>query len=57
MRHIHAATGDAVEGAAAVGHAAILSGRVRVQPGTLCVLSGRNVAPETLARVMEGQSQ
>jgi len=57
MRHIHAATGDTVEGAAAVGHAAILAGRVRVQPGMVCVLSGRNVAPETFDRVMEGQSQ
>ena len=57
MRHIHAATGDSVEGAAAVGHAAILAGRVSVGPGTICILSGRNVAPETFARVMEGQAQ
>jgi threonine dehydratase len=57
MRHIHAATGDAVEGAAAVGHAAILAGRVSVKPGTVCILSGRNVASETFARVMEGPAQ
>lgn len=56
MRHIHAVTGDAVEGAAAVGHAALLSGRVPVVAGTVCILSGRNVAPATFARILEGHS-
>lgn len=56
MRHIHAVTGDAVEGAAAVGHAALLSGRLPATPGTVCILSGANVAPTTFARVLEGQS-
>lgn len=55
MRHIHAATGDAVEGAAAVGVAAILSGRVKPGPATVCILSGANVAPETFARILQGQ--
>jgi threonine dehydratase len=57
MRHIHAATGDAVEGAAAVGHAAIIAGRMSVKPGTVCILSGRNVSSETFARVMKGPAQ
>lgn len=56
MRHIHAVTGDAVEGAAAVGIAAILSGRVSVGPATLCILSGANVAPDTFARILQGQA-
>jgi threonine dehydratase len=55
MRHIHTVTGDAVEGAAAVGHAALLSGRLSAGPRTVCILSGANVAPETFARVLEGQ--
>ena len=56
MRHIHAATGDAVEGAAAVGVAALLSGRVRTGTRTVCILSGQNVSPETFARIMEGET-
>lgn len=56
MRHIHAVTGDAVEGAAAVGHAAILSGRLRLNGPAVCILSGANVAPATFARVLEGAS-
>ena len=56
MRHIHAVTGDAVEGAAAVGVAAILAGYVRPGASTLCILSGANIAPETFARVMEDQA-
>lgn len=56
MRHIHAVTGDAVEGAAAVGVAAILAGRVSAGPATVCILSGANVAPETFARILQGQA-
>ncbi|MCT8329593.1 hydroxyectoine utilization dehydratase EutB [Albidovulum sediminis] len=56
MRHIHAVTGDAVEGAAAVGHAALLSGRIAPVAGTVCLLSGANVAPATFARILEGQA-
>lgn len=55
MRHIHAVTGDAVEGAAAVGIAAILAGRLRPGPATVCILSGANIAPETFARILQGQ--
>ncbi len=56
MRHIHAVTGDAVEGAAAVGHAALLAGRLEREAGTVCILTGANVAPATFARVLEGQA-
>jgi threonine dehydratase len=56
MRHIHAVTGDGVEGAAAVGVAAILAGRISVGRATLCILSGANVAPETVARILRGQA-
>ena len=56
MRHIFAATGDRVEGAAAVGVAAILSGRTTAQGQTVCILSGANVAPETFARILQGES-
>lgn len=56
MRHILAVTGDRVEGAATVGVAALISGRVPCRPGTVCILSGANVAAETFARIMEGQA-
>ena len=56
MRHIHAVTGDAVEGAAAVGVAAILAGRVSADSATVCILSGANVAPDTFARILQGQA-
>ncbi|RGP36490.1 hydroxyectoine utilization dehydratase EutB [Pseudotabrizicola alkalilacus] len=56
MRHIHSVTGDAVEGAAAVGVAALLAGRVACAPATVCILSGANIAPETFAQIMKGQS-
>lgn len=56
MRHIHAVTGDAVEGAAAVGVAAILAGRVSPDRATVCILSGANVAAETFARILQGQA-
>jgi threonine dehydratase len=56
MRHIHSVTGDAVEGAAAVGHAALLAGRIPAHADTICILSGANVAPATFARVLEGQA-
>lgn len=56
MRHIHAVTGDAVEGAAAVGVAAILAGRIGAGRDTLCILSGANIALETVARILQGQA-
>lgn len=52
MRHIHATTNDAVEGAAAVGIAALLAGKIRLAGPTVAILSGGNVAPELFARVL-----
>ncbi len=47
------AEGLVVEGGAAVGIAALLSGRVSLDGGPACVvLSGRNVAPERLAAIL-----
>lgn len=57
MRHIHSITGEQVEGAAAVGVAALLAGHVACGPATVCILSGANVAPETFARVLKGHSE
>lgn len=54
MRHIHAVTGDAVEGAAAVGVAAIIAGRILPCAKTICILTGANVAPEAFASVLNG---
>ena len=51
MRHIHAAAGDVVEGAAAVGVAAVLAGKVQVDGPTLAILSGCNVAADRFAEV------
>ena len=52
MRHIHAATGDTVEGAAAVGVAALLAGKINPHGPIVAILSGRNVAPDLFARVL-----
>ena len=54
MRHIHAVTGDAVEGAAAVGVAAVLAGKVQITGPTVAILSGCNVAPARFAEVLKG---
>jgi threonine dehydratase len=54
MRHIHAVTGDAVEGGGAVGVAAVLAGKVRVSIPTVAILSGCNVAAELFEGVMAG---
>ena len=57
MRHL-AALGHVVEGAAAVGTAALLSGKVRAQGPAggpvVTVLSGGNVDPALHARVVAG---
>lgn len=54
MRHIHAVTGDAVEGAAAVGVAVAMEGTVDLGKAPLAILSGGNVAPETFANILDG---
>mgnify|MGYP002716922945 CR=1 FL=1 len=53
LRHL-AAAGHVVEGAAAVGHAAILSGRFRPKGPTVAILSGGNIDPTLHARIVAG---
>lgn len=52
IRHLGRA-GHVVEGAAAVGHAALLSGRFVPQGDTVTILSGGNIDPAAHARLME----
>lgn len=55
IRHLATGQGVVAEGAAAATTAALLGGRVRVERGdVVAVVSGRNIAPATLARVLEG---
>lgn len=60
MRHLHAEEGETVEGAGAVGVAALLAGKVR-QEGPpegpiVAILSGGNVDAGLHRRVMEGEN-
>lgn len=57
MRHIHALSGDAVEGAAAVGVAAILAGKILPRGPIVGVLSGGNIAADLFARVLAGDPE
>lgn len=53
MRHA-ARIGETVEGAAAVGIAAILAGKITARGPVVIILSGQNVDPALHARVMAG---
>ena len=53
LRHL-AAAGHVVEGAAAVGHAATLSGRFRPEGPTVTILSGGNIDSGLHARIVAG---
>lgn len=53
MRHL-AALGHTVEGAAAVGHAALLTGAVRATGPVVIILTGGNIEPALHGRVMAG---
>ncbi|AXC51137.1 hydroxyectoine utilization dehydratase EutB [Paracoccus suum] len=53
LRHLHA-IGHIIEGAAAVGHAALLAGKVRPRGPVVTILSGRNIDPSLHARVIAG---
>lgn len=53
MRHL-GGLGEMVEGAAAVGHAALLAGRIRAAGPVVTILSGGNVDPALHARVIAG---
>ncbi len=52
MRHIHALHGEVVEGAAAVGVAALLAGKVVPQGPVVAVLTGANIDALTHSRII-----
>ena len=55
IRHLARTEGEVVEGAAAVGVAAVLAGRLDARAGPLVlILSGANIDPALHARVMAG---
>ena len=56
MRFLHAEHGLVAEGAGATAVAAFLAGKLEPRGGPLvCVVSGRNIAEETLAQVLAGR--
>ncbi|AJC82747.1 ectoine utilization protein EutB (plasmid) [Rhizobium etli bv. phaseoli str. IE4803] len=55
MRHAHACEGEVVEGAGAVGIAALLAGKIRSGGPVVAILSGRNVDMEQHRRVINGE--
>jgi len=54
MRHAYAVEREVVEGAAAVGIAALLAGRIESRGPVVAILSGRNVDMEQHLRVING---
>lgn len=54
IRHVYREEREVVEGAAAVGIAALLSGRIRPQGATVALLSGRNIDPALHLRILNG---
>ncbi|WP_336331468.1 hydroxyectoine utilization dehydratase EutB [Pseudomonas putida] len=54
MRHLHHQEGQTVEGAAAVGVAALLQGLIQPKGPVVVVISGSNVDDEQLLRVLSG---
>ncbi|TFF27258.1 hydroxyectoine utilization dehydratase EutB [Jiella endophytica] len=54
IRHAYFAEREIVEGAAAVGIAALLAGKVDASGPTVALLSGRNIAMDLHARVVAG---
>lgn len=56
MRHAYACEGEIIEGAGAVGIAALLAGKIRPGGPIVAVLSGRNVDMEQHRRVMDGET-
>ncbi|MBB2673808.1 hydroxyectoine utilization dehydratase EutB [Rhizobium sp. H4] len=55
MRHAYACEGEVVEGAGAVGIAALLAGKIRSGGPVVAILSGRNVDIEQHRRVINGE--
>lgn len=56
MRHAFLAEGETVEGAGAVGVAALLAGRVKPSGETVVLMTGRNVDPDLHRRVVAGEA-
>ena len=54
MRHAYAVEREVVEGAAAVGIAALLAGKVASRGPVVTILSGRNIDMEQHRRVING---
>jgi threonine dehydratase len=52
MRYLHREHAIVAEGAGAIGVGAVLAGRIPDDRPIVCVISGRNVADETLTRVL-----
>ena len=52
LRLIHSSEGLEVEGAGAVGVAAIMASKLPVKGKALCVLSGKNIARETFLKIL-----
>jgi threonine dehydratase len=55
IRHLLLQERQVAEGAAAVGAAALLAGKVRVNGPTALIVSGRNIGAEALARIAANQ--
>ena len=55
IRHLLLEERQVAEGAAAVGAAALLAGKIRPKGPTALVISGRNIGREALARIAAGQ--
>jgi threonine dehydratase len=56
IRFAYEAEGEVIEGAAAVGIAALLAGLVRLAGPAAVILTGRNIAPDLHRRVINGES-
>ncbi len=56
VRHLHAAEGQVVEGAGAVGVAALLAGKYRPQGPVVLPLTGANIDPGLHARIIAGET-
>ncbi|MBX5194101.1 hydroxyectoine utilization dehydratase EutB [Rhizobium sp. NZLR10] len=56
MRHAYAIEREIVEGAAAVGIAALLAGKIKADGPVVAILSGRNVDMEQHRRVINGET-
>jgi threonine dehydratase len=56
IRHAYEAEGEVIEGAAAVGLAAVLAGRFVARGRTVVLLSGRNIARDLHRRIVNGEN-